>query len=199
MADNQEGGPDHEDTQAGTGSRGGLQEGAGTGDENLVRGGSCEGGERNPHGDPGQGEGEDGADDLHYRLEILEALKVEPDPQVRLALVHLLEAEGQRAGEVAGLELKTGEALQLADIGLSKQVQATRREQLAAQSTELNHASWRATAMWAVPAAFAVLMAFWLTRFLYLKDYESAKVLKELLILLMTGALGWAAGRRGGE
>ncbi len=46
---------------------------------------------------------------------------------------------------------------------------------------------------WALPAAMVFLLAKWMTSSYWMKSEEAARSLKELMVMIMAGALGWAA------
>ena len=64
---------------------------------------------------------------------------------------------------------------------------------------ELLHTSKRVTAIWAAPVLFAFGLGMMLFCFLRWQMRDAAEIVREMLILLFTGALGWAAGRRSGS
>ncbi len=61
---------------------------------------------------------------------------------------------------------------------------------------ELRNASRRDTAIRAVPVIFALGLGVMLFFFLKWQMKEAVSIVRDLLVLLFTGALGWAAGRK---
>ena len=68
-----------------------------------------------------------------------------------------------------------------------------------ASMDEFRHVAWRTSAMQAAPAALAFLLVGFLYVFLKGQMASAATVMEKLLIMVMTGTLGWAAGRKYGE
>lgn len=51
----------------------------------------------------------------------------------------------------------------------------------------------QAFAEWALPSAMVFLLAKWMTSSYWMKSDEAARSLKELMVMIMAGALGWVA------
>ena len=81
------------------------------------------------------------------------------------------------ASELQQYELDTTTAL--------KNAQEDRRD--------LNREAWIEFAKWLAPATFAGLLAWWMVQFFKAGNAEAAKSIRELLLLMIGGALGWIA------
>lgn len=125
---------------------------------------------------------------------ILQALTSEPSVDVRKDLVAALAKVVELDERRQELAVAVSAEYDLAELRADEEVAKAGR-------SELLHSSKRVTAMWAAPALFAFGLGIMLFCFLKWQMKEAAEVIREMLVLLLTGALGWAAGRRygGGE
>ncbi|MGA2079984.1 MAG: hypothetical protein ABSH53_05150 [Holophaga sp.] len=62
----------------------------------------------------------------------------------------------------------------------------------------LRHVYWRSTTTTIAPVVFAVQMAVFMFLFWKWKQPEAAAAFEKILVMVITGGLGWAAGRAQG-
>jgi hypothetical protein len=128
---------------------------------------------------------------LEIQTEALNLLPSESSPDVKLALIELADKEGQRS-------LKAAEAALAADFQRFKLKTETTEKSANEDRGTLRRASLIDFAKWAAPATFAIVLAWWMVQFFRAGNIEAAKSIRELLLLMIGGALGWIA-RRSGE
>jgi hypothetical protein len=119
---------------------------------------------------------------------ILSLIPKESLKEGKLALIELAEKEGQRS-------------LQATEASLDLDF---KRFRLETETTEKSADSDRWTlrvaaaiefAKWAVPACFALVLAWWMVSFYRSGNNDAARSIRELLLLMIGGALGWIARR----
>lgn len=123
-----------------------------------------------------------------------EALSIIPDetsPEVKVALIELVDKEGERV-------LKAAQAALDSDYKQFKLQTDTTEKSASQDRNTLRLASVMDFAKWAVPAIFALVLAHWMVQFFRAGNVEAAKSIRELLLLMIGGALGWIARRSEG-
>ncbi len=165
-----------------------------------------------------------GDDHLYFRLQILEAIANQSSDQVKLELCRLLEGEGKRSEAIAGAEVRGGLQLELETLKIQRMEAEKNLELLKLQmeadtkslqenrhldklkidaDTEsdiradkgLRHALWRETVTIIAPVIFATVNLVLFFLFHKWQMTKAADAFEKILIMLITGALGWAAGR----
>ncbi len=125
---------------------------------------------------------------VNYRFQVLQAIKAESDASVKTALIAHLEQEGMRELEAEGL------------------ARAAERDELNAQARiaqsqriGLFLSSFIVVLKWVVPAAFAIILGYWMYVFYRSGNADAARSIRELLLLILGGTLGWVAKSNGGN
>ena len=200
MTDNADEGRIHEHDQNGEADGRGLAPGTG-GQVGCGEGGTGEPRKASDSSPCPQGSSNGGTDDLYLRLKILETLKIEPDAQVRLRLVQLLETEGANQAQIAGKEIEGANAQSQA---VTDESLRQARQRLLVLSLETFLKSFfefldRAFrwAKWAAPATLAIFLVRWMVGLLWAGGHDKeVGVLKDLILVLFGGFLGWGAPRK---
>ncbi len=123
-----------------------------------------------------------------------EALNIIPSetlPEVKVALIDLADKEGERV-------LKAAQAALDSEYKQFKLQTDTAEKSASQDRNTLRLASVMDFAKWAVPAIFALVLAHWMVQFFRAGNTEAAKAIRELLLLMIGGALGWIARRSDG-
>lgn len=110
---------------------------------------------------------------------------------MKLALIALADKAGQRDLEAAQTALE--DDFQRFRLRTETTEQSAREDRIT-----LRRASLIDFAKWAAPASFAIVLAWWMVQFYRAGNAEAARSIRELLLLMIGGALGWIA-RRSGE
>lgn len=131
-----------------------------------------------------------GEPSLQIQAEILSLIQGESSPEVKIALIELAEKEGQRGLKVAEAEL-------VVDFQRFRLKTETTEKSANEDRGTLRRASLIDFAKWAAPATFAIVLAWWMVQFFRAGNVEAAKSIRELLLLMIGGALGWIARRAG--
>jgi hypothetical protein len=160
---------------------------------------------------PGEGAPAPGAgeDDLHFRLKVLERIGLESEPEAKLALIRLLDQEGDRGRTIAEAEVQAGIQVEVRALEVQQaRAQAEtviQQEKIQADTAAdqrkdqaLRHVSWRSTVTTISPVLFAVLVAVFMFLFWKWKQPDAAAAFEKVLVMVITGGLGWAAGRTQG-
>jgi hypothetical protein len=121
----------------------------------------------------------------------------------------LLDEEGNRNRSLAEAEMQTelhvqvramearqarnGAELQVRQAEIQADTLANQRKDLT-----LRHVSWRTTVTVISPVVFAVLVAGFMFLFWKWRQPEAASAFEKILVMVITGGLGWAAGRSQG-
>jgi hypothetical protein len=162
-----------------------------------------------PAGDvPGEGAPApyQGQDDLHFRLKVLERIGLESSPEAKLALIRLLDGEGDRGRTIAEAEVQAGIQVEVQALEVQRaraQAETTlQQEKIQADTAAdqrkdqaLRHVSWRSTVTTISPVIFAVLVAVFMFLFWKWQQPDAAGAFEKILVMVITGGLGWAAGR----
>jgi len=128
-----------------------------------------------------------------YRFQVLEVLKSETDPTVKASLISHLEQEGVRELETERLARMAGKDALDAELEAQSRIAKDGRQGLYISSA-IN------VLKWAGPAAFSILLGFWMRSFYIAGKEDAARSVRELLLLVLGGALGWVArGSNGGN
>ncbi len=117
-----------------------------------------------------------------------------------------MDEEGNRGRTVAEVEMQTGVAVEVRTLELQQarneadariQQEKIQADTAADQRKDLalRHVSWRSTITTVSPVIFAMLVAVFMFLFWKWKQAEAASAFEKILVMLITGGLGWAAGR----
>lgn len=126
-----------------------------------------------------------------------------------MALVRLLDEEGNRSRTLAETELMTDMQLEVRTIEAQQAgTEANSRifrdklqvTSLADQRKDLalRHIYWRFTVSTVSPVIFAILVAVFMFLFWKWQQPEAAGAFEKILVMVITGGLGWVAGRSQG-
>jgi len=99
---------------------------------------------------------------------------------------------------IAELDVQAGEridarAIVIEEARIQADAIADQRKDL-----QLRHVSWRFTITTVSPVLFAILVAIFMFLFWKWKQPEAAGAFEKILVMVITGGLGWAAGRTQG-
>lgn len=184
----EEGGGGHEPDEAGGGKNQGFRQQAKDG-----VGGDGPGDDWRP-GDLGGGSGSDeyaeqGADAYFlFREQVLQAVRLESEPSVKIELLKLINQEGQRNLEIQKEELGNG-------ISQLKEQFKAKAETFKVE----NRADFWSGILgdvqkfgnWAAAVCFVFFLASWMIYFYRHGQSTEAGHLKDILMVMMGGALGW--------
>ena len=124
-------------------------------------------------------------------------------------MIKLLDEEGNRDRAVAETETKAGVEVEIQALEYQRakdeaeariKQENIRADTAADQRMDLalRHVSWRSTATTISPVLFAVLTAVFMFLFWKWKQPDAAAAFEKILVMVITGGLGWAAGRTQG-
>ena len=147
-----------------------------------------------------------GEDDLYFRSQVLEKITQESSNDTKLALIRLLDEEGNRSRTIAEAEMQAGVTIDIRTLELQQaekdadaKIQQERiKADTAADQRKglaLRHVSWRFTVTTLSPVIFAMLVAVFMFLFWKWQQPDAAGAFEKILVMLITGGLGWAAGR----
>lgn len=135
-----------------------------------------------------------------YHAQLQEALIFETDANKLQILADALEKEAAREFEGIKLQQAYFADTQKEAIKAQKEIEEKKIRAEATADTRTRRALYIASLInfvkWAIPAVFAILIAWWMVTFYRSKDGSSAQSLREILILMIGGALGWIAQAR---
>ena len=110
---------------------------------------------------------------------------------MKVALIDLADKEGERV-------LKAAQAALDSEYKQFKLQTDTTEKSASQDRNTLRLASVMDFLKWAVPAIFALVLAHWMVQFFRAGNVEAAKSIRELLLLMIGGALGWIARKSDG-
>jgi len=110
----------------------------------------------------------------------------EPSVEVRLALIGLLDHQSERRVRTLELALR-------ADFDQFQLSSQTKERSAQEDRHALSREAWIEFGKWLAPAAFACTLGWWMARFFQNGNRDAAIAIRELLLLMIGGALGWIA------
>jgi hypothetical protein len=121
-------------------------------------------------------------------------------------LIRLLDEEGNRSRAIAEVEAQTDacvdiRALAAEEAQTSGEIGVQQAKILADTNADqrkdrlLRHVSWRFTITTVAPVIFAMLVTVFMFLFWKWKQPDAANAFEKVLVMVITGGLGWAAGR----
>jgi len=132
-----------------------------------------------------------------YHARLQEALILEPNLEKARLLAELLETEAQREYGLYRNQQDAYERLQGLSVRSAEERYAREaaqyRHQIAFVTKQLWFSNLINVLKWGAPAGFVILLARWMVHFYGTGANPAAQSIREILILMIGGALGWVA------
>ncbi len=114
------------------------------------------------------------------------------DPGIQKELTNLLNQEGTRKSQIAMRELEQGLKEVRTDAWT---IRLSNMSQFLTVGVGTALPALQKFGNWLAAAAFAGFLAWWWVHFLQAKDYTGAQHIKDVLLVVIGGALGWIRGK----